>query len=1048
MISKFFINRPIFATVLALLIMLGGIVAITKLPIEQYPDLTPPTIEVSATYLGASAEVIAQTVAAPLEEQINGVENMLYMDSTSSSDGTMSLTVYFKIGSDPDQALIDVNNRVQQASSSLPSEVTKYGLTVQKRSSSLVLLATLFSPDGRYDINYIGNYALINIIDELKRIKGVGDAQVMTSNDYAIRIWLKPSLFNRFNLGINEIISAIMAQNAQRSGGTIGAMPMSDSILKTFPLITPSRLVTPKEFGDIILRASPDGSTLRLKDIADITLGAQTYTSQGYYDKQPAVPIGVYLSAGANAVETAGLVKKALSKMEQSFPEGVKYDIAYDTTIFVKESIKGVIITLVEAFILVFLVVFLFLKDWRATLIPCVVVPVAIIGAFLGMLMLGFSINSLTLFGLVLAIGMVVDDAIVVIENADRILSTEELPVKEAVTRAMDEVSGPIVAIVLVLCSVFIPVGFMGGFSGIMYQQFAITIAISVVISGVMALTLTPAMCALMLEKERKATKGFFFHFDNMFEKFTAKYVNISEFFIRRITLGIVLFLALCLACLFLFSKVPSNLLPDEDQGLLMVYSGLDPATSLPQTDEAASKVEDLLLSFPEVEREFSFSGFNILNSTSQTNAIASFVTLKPWDKRTKKNQSASALVGQISKKALLEIPKAYILPFMPPPIMGLSTTGGIEGYIQSKGNGTPDELAQVTDKFIEEAKKIKGLANAQTTYSASYPQYTLTVDNVKALSMGLNLDDLYNTLASTIGASYVNDFTLYSRNFKVMVQAEDSARQSPEQVGNLYIKSNNGAMVPMAAVSNVTPSLGPSIVERFNAFPSANLVVTPEGISSGQAINALEELAKQVLPENYALAWSGTALEETQSGSTSALILLLGVVVVFLILAAQYESWSLPFCVLTAVPFAIFGAFLGTWFRGLSNGIYFQVALVALIGLAAKNAILIVEFALILKQKGASAAAAALEGAKIRFRPIIMTSLAFVLGTLPLAVSKGAGAASQVSLGTAVVFGMLGATIFAPCFVPLFFYLLNRKRGEKPNFTITQEENNQNENV
>ena len=468
-----------------------------------------------------------------------------------------------------------------------------------------------------------------------------------------------------------------------------------------------------------------------------------------------------------------------------------------------------------------------------------------------------------------------------------------------------------------------------------------------------------------------------------------------------------------------------------------MVYSGLDPATSLSQTDEVAGQLEDVLLSFPEVKKEFSFSGFNILNSTSQTNAIASFVTLKPWKERTKKSQSASALVGQIAQAAQNKIPKAFILPFMPPPIMGLSTTGGIEGYIQNRGNGTPEELADVTNKFIEEVKKIKGLSNTQTTYSASYPQYTLTVDNVKALSMGLNLDDLYNTLASTIGASYINDFTLYSRNFKVMIQAEDSARQTPEQVGNLYIKSNTGAMVPLSAVANITPSLGPSIVERFNAFPSANLVITPEGISSGQAIKTLENLAQKVLPENYALSWSGTALEETQSGSSSALILLLGIVVVFLILAAQYESWSLPFCVLTAVPFAIFGAFLGTWFRGLSNGIYFQVALVALVGLAAKNAILIVEFALMLKQKGASAAAAAMQGAKIRFRPIIMTSLAFILGTLPLATSSGAGAASQISLGTAVVFGMLGATIFAPCFVPLFFYLLNKKRGETPNFDL-----------
>lgn len=1039
MFSKFFINRPILSTVLSLLILLAGIVSITSLPIEQYPNLTPPSVVVSAQYPGASPEIIADTVAAPIEQQVNGVEDMLYMNSTSAANGDMTLQVYFKVGTDPDQAMINVNNRVQAALTALPEEVRRYGVTVSKKSSAILQMISMYSPSGVYDTTYIGNYALVNVVDDLKRIEGVGDAQVMSSNDYSIRIWLQPDKMSQLGLAVSDVMAAVQAQNTQRAAGKIGQPPLKTSVDRMYTIVAPGRLKEPAEFEEIILRANADGTSLRLKDIARVELGSQTYEFFGEFDGKPAVPIGVFLAPGANAVATGEAVKKRMQELAANFPGGIEYDVAYDTTLFVKASIAEVIYTLLEAMFLVFLVVYLFLHDWRATLIPCLAVPVSIVGAFAGMLLLGFSINTLTLFGLVLAIGIVVDDAIVVIENVERIMHDEKLPVKEATIKAMDEVTGPVIAIVLVLCAVFVPVGFMGGFTGVMYQQFAITIAVSVVLSGIVALTLTPALCVLLLHDMKPRTSGFFFRFDTWFNKITEHYTSWAAFFMRRTLIALLCVGILWLMAAGLFKLVPGSLLPDEDQGMIMVATMLDPSSALSKTEKVSKALEQIITQQPAVSTEFTFAGYDMLNGTMKSSSIASFISLKPWKKRKAKSLSSFATVKNIGRMGAEQIPQAIVMPFNPPPILGMSTTGGLEGYIQNRAGSGSAALSAKLNEFIAAAKKRPELVSVSSTFSASTPQYDLKVDEIKAMSMDVSLTDLYNTIQGTFGTAYINDFTKFSRSFKVMMQAEGAFRARPEQLGEIYVRSSRADMVPLAAFVTLTPMLGPDVVERFNAFPAAKIMATAApGYSSGQAIAAMQEVAHETLGAEFSLAWTGATYQETISGRSSAIALLLGILVVFLILAAQYEKWGLPFAVILAVPFGIFGALAGTYLRGLDNDIYFQIALVALVGLAAKNAILIVEFAVLIKQQGASTYEAAVQAIKLRFRPIIMTSLAFILGCVPLAISSGAGAASRHAIGTAVVFGMLGATAIAPVFIPTFFYLISGGWKEKNNSIST----------
>ncbi len=1050
MFSKFFIERPVFATVISLFILLGGVAAIVNLPIAQYPELTPPTISVSAKYPGASAEVTAETVAAPLEQQINGVDNMIYMNSVSSSNGDMSLSVYFETGTNVDQAMINVNNRVQSAQSSLPEDVRRYGVSVDKKSTSMLQIISMYAKEGSdLDTTYIGNYALVNVVDDLKRIEGVGSASVMTSNNYSMRIWIKPDVLAKLNLSTNDIISAIQEQNAQRAAGKVGQPPLSFKVERTYSIQVDGRLKTPQEFGNIILRAQSDGTALRLRDVATIELGAQTYEFYATQNGRPNVPIGVYLSPGANAVATAQAVDAKMKELAANFPDGIEYGVPYDTTIFVTASIEEVIHTLIEAMLLVFLVVFLFLKDWRATLIPCLAVPVSIVGAFAGMLLFGFSINTLTLFGLVLAIGIVVDDAIIVIENVERIMKDEGLNVKDAAIKAMEEVSGPLVAVVLVLSAVFIPVSFMGGMMGAMYQQFAITIAVSVAISGLVALTLTPALTVLIFRLPKHESKGFFAWFDGKFDALTNKYTAWSAALIKNYKITSAAFILVCVLTLALFKFIPSSLVPDEDQGIMMTAVMLDSGSSLDKTESVMSQMDALIRQESAVETTLAFSGYDLITGSLKNNYGAFFIALKNWDERKSKDQSVNSLIRSIYIKGLKDIPNALVMPFNMPAISGMSTTGGIEGYIQSRASAaTSLDLEKKLGEYTALLQKEPSIASVSTTFSAAVPQLKLVVDAIKIKALDVSLNNLFATMQATFGTYYVNDFTKFGRSFKVMVQAEGVYRATKQGLNFIYVKSNGGDMIPLSSLVSFTETVGADTVERFNLFKAAKVLVNPaSGYSTGQVMEAMERNAKKVLGQDYSLAWTGSAYQEKLTGSAAATALLMGLLVVFLILSAQYEKWSLPIAVLMAVPFAICGALCGIFIRGLhflpsawaqmvsyfsfgtfistlNNDVYFQIALVTLVGLAAKNAILIVEFAVMLRAQGKTAAEAAVEAAKLRFRPIVMTSLAFILGTIPLAISSGAGAASRHSIGTAVVAGMLGATLFAPLFVPFFYCL------------------------
>lgn len=1038
MFSKFFIDRPIFAMVISIVILLAGTVSILNLPIAQYPDLTPPSITVTANYPGATAEVVSETVAAPLEDKINGVENMMYMESMSTSNGNMNLTVYFKVGSDSDKALIDVNNKVQIAQSLLPEDVRRYGVVVEKRSSSILKLFSIYSPEKKLDETFMGNYALVNIVTDLKRIEGVGDAQILSSNDYSIRIWIKPDIMSKLGLTTYDVMSAVTEQNAQRAAGRVGQFPAPEGIERSYTIVAPGRLKTPEEFKQIILRSNQDGSTLKLMDVADVELGAQTYETSASNNGSPSVPIAIYLSPGANAVKVSKAVDKLLEDYSKRFPDGMAYSIPYDTTKVITASIEEVIHTLLEAMILVFIVVFVFLKNWKTTLIPCLAVPVSIVGAFAGMLLLGFSINTLTLFGVVLAIGIVVDDAIVVIENVERIMEEENLAVREATIKAMSEVTGPVIAIVLVLCSVFIPVAFMGGFTGIMYQQFAITIAVSVILSGLVALTLTPALCVLLLGKKQDAgiLTPVFNWFDKSFVALTNFYVNNVKFFINKKFFSFVLLAIIVVSIVYLFKVVPKTLVPDEDQGVVMGALILDEAASLNKTILAAGKVENIFLKTSNIIEELSFSGYDILSGTTKNNTAAFFVSLKDWKERPGSQNSSISIVAQVSEQLAKAVAEGVAVLFNPPAIMGMSTTGGIEGYIQNRGDGNSKDLEAKVYEFITACSQRKELQGTITTFSASTPQLKMTVDEVKAKAMGVSLDNLYSTIQGTFGTAYINDFNKLGRSFKVMMQAKGEYRTQASDIANVYVKSNFGNMISLDSLITLKQTLGTDNVQRFNVFPAAKIITNPaKGYSTGQAIKAMEETADKVLGSDYFLAWTGTAYQEKLVSSSSTTALLLGLFLVFLILSAQYERWSLPFAVICGVPFAVFGALVGVYCRGIANDVYFQVALFTLIGLSAKNAILIVEFAVLLREEGKSLFDAAVMAAKMRFRPVIMTSLAFILGCVPLMVSSGAGAASRHSIGTAVVVGMFSATIFVPLFIPLFFiliYSLSEKFGNK----------------
>ena len=1022
MFSRLFIDRPIFAAVLAIFIVLGGLAAMRNLPIAQYPEIAPPVVTVRATYPGASAEVLEQTVAAPLENQINGVENMLYMSSSSSSNGMVEINITLEIGTDVDQAAVNVNNRIRQAEARLPQEVRRQGVTVEKSSSSFLLVLAFYSPDETFDGLFVSNYVTLNVLDTIKRIPGTTNVQIFGAKDYAMRIWLRPDRMTQLKLTTSDLLRVLNEQNAQFAAGKVGQAPTGGPQELVYTITTKGRLTDAKEFENIIVRSNPDGSALRLKDVARVELASKDYDFIGRVNGKEAALVGIFLQPGANALAVAKEVKKTMKEISGRFPVGLTYSIPYNTTSFVEVSIREVVKTLAEAMALVFLVVFLFLQNWRATLIPFSAVPVSLIGTFAGLLMLGYSINMLTLFGMVLAIGIVVDDAIVVLENVERIMREERKSAREAAIQAMKEVTSPVIAIVLTLCAVFVPIAFLGGLTGELYRQFAVTITIAVVLSGIVALTLTPSLCALILKREHRTPGRFFNWFNDWFHRVTGRYTGGVAWMIRRGAIGVVLFVGMVVIAAGLWKFTPGSLVPDEDQGYYIGAVFLPDGATLQRTDKVVSEVVKAIRSNPANEYAVAFTGMDFLGGGFRNSAATIFVTQKHWDER---KADTRQLVGEYFMKTA-HIKEALVLAFGPPPIFGLGNAGGFEFYIQNRGEGGPQRLAQVMGQFLAAANKDPMLAGAQTLWRPNVPQLYVDVDREKAKALGVPINDLFDTLSATLGSYYVNDFNGYGRTWQVLMSAEPSYRNNPDSIGELYVRSDKGGMVPIKALAKVTYTSGPDSLDRFNNLPAVKILGQgAPGVSSGQTIQVVEKVAKQVLPSDFSSDWGGASFQEKRSSGTSGIALGLAVIMVFLILAAQYEKWSLPLSVLMALPFGTFGALAAVWLRGLTNDVYFQIGLVTLLGLAAKNAILIVEYAVLKNHAGLSASAAALEAARLRFRPILMTSLAFILGVSPLAFSTGAGAGARISAGTGVMGGMLAATFLAIFFVPMFFKLI-----------------------
>src|SRR5437867_5620923 len=1033
MFSRFFIDRPIFAAVLSIFFVIAGLSAMRSLPIAQYPEIAPPVVTVTAVYPGASAEVIEQTVAAPLENAINGVEHMIYMGSTSTSNGVVQIQVTFDIGTQVDNAAQVVNNRVKQAEAKLPQEVRRQGVTVEKGSSAFLQVLAFYSDDGSRDDLTISNYVTLNVLDQLKRVPGTTNVQIFGAKDYAMRVWVRPDRLAQLKLTTSDIAKAINEQNAQFAAGKVGQSPTGGAQEMVYTITTQGRLSDPKQFEEIIVRADEGGNAVRLKDVARVELGSKDYDFIGRINGKAATLVGVFLQPCANALDVAKEVEGTVAKLAARFPKGITYSVPYDTTRFVKVSIEEVVKTLGEAMLLVIAVVFLFLQNWRATLIPVVAVPVSLIGTFAGLLMLGYSINTLTLFGMVLAIGIVVDDAIVVLENVERIMHEEKMLAREAAIKAMREVSGPVIAIVLVLCAVFVPIAFLGGLTGELYRQFAVTIAIAVVISGIVALTLTPSLCVIILKHEHKRPGRFFTWFNNFFHRITGHYTNGVSWMVRRAAIGVLVFLGMVAIAVGLWKFTPGSLVPDEDQGFYISAVILPDGATLERTDKVVAQVLEAIKSNPNNQDAVAFTGFDFLGGYFRNNAATIFVTQKPWDER---KVDTKQVVGDLFMKTG-GIKEGLVLAFGPPPIFGLGTAGGFELYLQDRGEGGARRMAQAMGQFMQQTAKDPKFAFVQTLWRPAAPQLYVDVDRQQAKALGVPLNELYGALAATLGNYYVNDFNKFGRTWQVLMSAEPEYRKSPDAVGDIYVRSEKGEMIPLRSLANVKYASGPDSLARFNNLPAVKLFgAAAPGISSGQAIEEVERIARQGLPAVFSLDWGGASYQEKKSGGTSVLALGLAVIMVFLILAAQYERWSLPLSVLLALPFGTFGALAAVYLRGYTNDVYFQIGLVTLLGLAAKNAILIVQFAELKEREGLSAAASALEAARLRFRPILMTSLAFIFGVMPLAFSTGAGAGARRSVGTGVMGGMMAATFLAIFFVPMFFKLLTDRRLREPRST------------
>jgi HAE1 family hydrophobic/amphiphilic exporter-1/multidrug efflux pump len=1031
MFSRFFINRPIFATVVSILIILAGLVSIKSLPIQEYPAVTPPQINVQAVYPGADAKTLAATVSPALEQAINGVDNMTYMTSTASPSGVLSLSITFKVGTDVAQAKVDVNNRVQLAMSKLPQEVQRQGIDVKERSPDILKVFAFTSKNNVHDTTFISNYLSVNVVDDLKRIKGVGDVMIFGAKDYAIRIWIDPDKLSFYNLHANDITALIRSQNNQYATGSVGAEPIQEVTPFTYSITTEGRLKSVKEFENIIVRSNSDGSTLRLKDVAQIRLGSDSQDTSAQFNSQPTMPFAIFLSPGGNALEVSKAVDDTLKELSKNFPEDLEYSVPYDATLFVDQSIKEVIKTLLEAVVLVVVLIYLFLGNLRATIIPVLAIPVSIIGTFAGLYAAGFSINLLTLFGMILAIGLVVDDAIIVIENVERILRTKKISVKEATTEAMKELTTPLIAIVLVLSAVFIPAALTGGFSGVMYKQFSITIVIAVVISGIVALTLTPALCAIFLKEHEPEPIWPIRKFNQFFDWSTTIFLGVARGTIKAWVFSLILFGGILYSTYAVLEKIPTGLVPAEDKGVLLVLTYMMPGTSLGESKTITDDIEKQLLQNPNIISVGAVTGIDIATFAYKTDAAIMFAKLKPWDERPLAEQSSLALSGQLMGQFMMTNKDAFVIPVNPPPIMGMSTTGGFELWVQDRTGGDIHTLNKYIQEIVAKASEDPRLTTVRSTLNTNVPQYLLTVDREKAKSMEIKVSSVFETLQSTFGKGYINDFNLYSRTFHVNIRSESKYRATQEQMKNTFVRTDTGALVPLSELVNITRIVDASVIQRFNMFTAAKITGNPAlGYASSDATDAIEEIAASILPKDgYTIAWAGTTYQEKKLANEGNSTTIYAIIFIFLIIAALYESWSIPFAVIISIPFAIFGAALAVLLRGLEADIYFQVGLVTLVGLSAKNAILVVEFAMDKLREGLSLFDATIEAARLRFRPIVMTSLAFIAGTLPLALSSGAGSASRHILGTTVVAGMAAAMIIGVLFIPLFFYLVVRMK-------------------
>jgi multidrug efflux pump len=1039
-ISHFFIDRPIFASVLSIIIVVVGLVSLEALPIAQFPEITPPVVQIEADYPGASAEVVADSVARTIEVQLPGIDNLLYYDSTSTNDGHMTIRLTFEIGTDVDIAQVQTQNREKLAEPQIPDEVIRQGISVKKVSPDLLAVVALSSTDPRHDTVFLSNYAILRVIDNIKRLKGVGDAYVFGQQNYSMRLILDPIRMAQLSLTPTDIANVVREQNRDFPAGTVGREPAPKGTELTIPVITLGRLTEVRDFEEMIVRALPNGSMVRLKDVAKVELGAQSYTLEGRWNGKPNVFLLTFLSPGANALDSVKRIRKEMGEVAKSFPLGVTWDVPYDTTRFIEVSIDEVVKTLVEAMILVILVVYLFLQSWRTTLIPGVAVPVSLIGTFAGMQALGFSINTLTLFGMILAIGLVVDDAIIVVENVERHMAEECCSAKEAAKRAMAEVTGPVIAIVLVLCAVFVPVGFLGGITGQLYKQFAITIAMSVTISGFVALTLSPALCALVLTPGGQGErKGFFALFNRVFAWTQSRYTSTVGGVLKRSGPVLAVFGVLMVIVVGLLRVIPSSFLPDEDQGYFITMFQLPDGASKQRTDAVLSRVERYFLSNSAIHSTDAMSGLNFVFNTRGPNSATMFVPLHLWDERKEPHQHVKALIGAAYGE-FAKIPEALILAFNAPSIRGLGATGGFSLQLQDPSGGDFKKFAAVVQEFLAKAKQEPAIGAIGTNFRVSSPRLYAEVNRERAKALGVPISEVFDTLQAYFGNLYVNDFLKFGRVYRVQTEADAQYRSKPEDISKIYVRALNGqgpSMIPLDTVVTTHHTSGPDPVTHFNGFNTALVLgQAAPGFSSGQVLDALDRVAKEVLtPKGYGADWSGISYQERLVGQQSVYAFAFGLLMVFLVLAAQYESWTVPFAVILAVPFGVFGALSAVWLRGMTNDIYFQIGLVTLIGLAAKNAILIVEFANHRHEAGMAPKQAAIEAARLRFRPIIMTSMAFILGVLPLVIASGAGAASRQSIGTGVFGGMLAATFLAIFFVPLFFVLVRKlsRRGAGP---------------